>query len=886
MSMLNGMCLRFRSLLRRDVTEGDLNDEIRLHIELETQKNVQAGMSPGDARREAMRAFGGVEVAKEAHRDGRGSRWIEDFIADLRVAVRAMLHSPGISCAALITLALGIGANTAIFSAVDAVILRPLPFAAPGRLVELWEENPERGWKQAQVAPANYFDWSEQVHAFDGTAAYEDFKGTATLTGVGEPTLLPAAFVTGGFFSVLGVDPEVGRSFREDETWSNGTNVVMLSHRAWVTQFGGRRDIVGNTIELNGRRAEVIGVLPARFSFPGLDADVWRPTAFPKDNRAQVFFRRAHFMRGFARLRSSVTPEEANAELQAVVRRLQVDYPQTNTHMGAGITPLHDFLIGDTRRPLLVLLGAVALLLLIACANVGNLLLVQAAGREREMALRLALGAGRFRLVRQALTESLLLSTIGGSMGLVLGWWGTHALVALQPSGMLPVRDVHVSWSVVAYVVAIAVMSGLLFGIAPALWSGTRAPSDALRDGGRAGSGGRRMRRWGNALVVSEVALALVLTLGAGLLVRSFLKLQSVNPGFDGNGVLTMSLSLPGVRYDSISKIGAFYDALIERSRAIPGVESAGVVSQLPTLGAAWSSDFSVEGSTGPGVISQVVHREITPGYIAAMRVPLLRGRLLTDADRHGAPMVVLINEALAKKYFAGDDPLGKRVTFERVPDSTAVWRTIVGVVGSERQSGVAEESRPEFLAAFEQDVESSGMTLVVRTRNDPAALAPVMRRTVAELDRNLAITDMRTMNDVRAGAIGRERFLTTLLIVFAVVGLTLSFVGVYGVMAQLVRGRMREMGIRVALGAPAGNVQWIVVRHGITLTLIGVALGLVGALVGTRAMLSLLYQVDPVDPATFVIVSLLLGAAALAASWIPAARASRVDPMEALRAE
>jgi putative ABC transport system permease protein len=876
---------RVRVFFWRDAVERDLGDEIRLHLELETEKNVQLGMNAADARRAAMRAFGGVEIAKESHRDGRGRRWLDDFIADARVGWRTLVHNPTIAIAAIITLALGIGANTAIFSAVDAVIMRPLPYAAPNRLVELWEENPDRGWKQAQVAPSNYFDWSEQVHAFAGTAAYLDFSGSATLTGVGEPKLVPTASVTGGFFSVLGVEPEAGRVFHEDETWENGTNVVVLSHRLWAAQFGSRRDVVGTTVELNGRRAEIIGVLPARFAFPGLNADIWRPTVFPKANRAQEWFRRAHFIRGFARLRDGVTEEAANAELQTVVHRLQTQYPATNTHMGAGITPLHDFLIGDTRRPLLILFTAVSLLLLIACANVGNLLLVQAAGREREMALRLALGAGRFRLVRQALTESLLLSGIGGAAGLALGWWETHALVALQPAEMLKVRDVRVSASVVGYIVGIATLSGFLFGIAPALWSGARAPSDALKEGGRGDIGGRRMRRWGNALVVSEVALALVLTLGAGLLVRSFLKLQSVNPGFDATGVLTVTVPLPAVRYDTFPKVTAYYDELTRRTRALPGVESVGLVSQLPATNYSWSSDFSVDGRAGPAPISQVVHRSIDPGYLGTLRVKQLQGRPFTESDRTGAPMVVLINEALAKKYFAGEDPVGKRITFDRVPSAKSTWRTIVGVVGNERQGSIAEEPHAEFLAPYKQE-QDGGLTLVVRTRGDPGALAPAVRRMVADLDPKLAISHMVTLEQVRAESVGRERFLAALLMVFAGVGLTLSVVGVYGVMAQLVRGRTREMGIRAALGAPSGSVEWLVVRHGLALTCCGVALGLAGAFSSTRAMSSLLYETDPVDAPTFAVVSALLALAALAAAWIPARRAARVDPMETLRTE
>ncbi len=885
MSLFTGLALRVRALFKRSETERDLNDEIRNHIEFETQKNISLGMGAAEARRAAMRDFGGVEVAKESHRDGRGTRWIEELFADTKFAFRTMWRAPAITGAAIITLALAVGANTAIFSAVDAVILRPLPFAAPGRLVMLWEENPDRGWRQAQAAPANFFDWAEQVHSFESAAAYIDFKSHTTLTGYGEPKLLVAASVTGSFFSVLGVTPQEGRTFTEDETWDNGSHIAIITHRLWMEQFGGQRDIVGKTIVLRGNPRQVVGILPASFNFPGLDADVWTPSAFTKTDRAQTFFRRAHWIRGIARLKPGVTIEAANAELQTVARRLQTAYPETNTHMGAGMTPIHDFLIGDTRKPLLVLLAAVSLLLLLACANVANLLLVQAASREREVAVRVALGARRFRLVRQALTESVVLSAFGGAAGLVLGWWGTRALVALQPVQMLPVHDVHVSWTVVAYVVGVVTLNGMLFGIAPALWHGARAPSDALKEGGRSDAGGRRMRRAGGVLVVAEIAIALLLSLGAGLLVRSFWQLQAVNPGFDATGVMTAELDLPGIRYDSSSKIVAFYDELQQRARALPGVEAAGIVSGLPTNDNVWSSDFAIDGRSDLGAAMDVVHREISPDYLKVMRVKLLRGRNFTEADRIGSGYVVLINEAMAKKYFAGDDPVGKRVCFDRVPSARSTWRTIVGVVSDERQRGLAADPRPEFLAPAAQDV-FSGQALVVRTSGDPLALGPPIRKLIAALDPGLAIAHLRPMTEVRAESMGRQRFLTTLLFVFAVVGLTLAAVGVYGVMAQLAKGRTREMGIRLALGAPSHDVQWLVIRHGLLLALAGVAIGLGGALVSMSAMKSMLYQIAPVDPPTFIAMSAFLLVAALAASWIPAFRASRVDPMETLRSE
>ncbi len=885
MSFVGGFVRRVRAFVWRNAAERDLDDEIRLHIELETAKNRALGMNEAEARRNAMLAFGGVEIAKEAHRDGRGTRWLEELAADAKFALRTMWRTPGITGAAIITLALGIGANTAIFSAVDAVILRSLPFASPNRLVMLWEENADRGWHKAQIAPANFFDWTQEVHAFEATGAYMDFKSMTTLTGYGEPKLLPAAVVTGSFFSTLGVTPELGRLFRDDETWDNGAHVVIITHRAWVEQFGAARDILGKTILLRGSPRQVVGVLPATFAFPGFDADIWTPTEFSKTFRAQVSFRRAHFIRGFARLRGDVSVQAANAELQTVVQRLQGAFPETNTHMGAGLTPLHEYLIGDTHAPLLILLAAVALLLLLACANVANLLLVQAAAREREVAVRIALGARRLRLVRQALTESLVLSAAGGAAGLVLGWWGTHALVVLQPTAMLPVRDVHVSWTVVAYVIVAVTLNGVLFGIAPAIWHGTRPPSDALKEGGRSDAGGRRMRRWGGALVISEVAIALLLSVGAGLLVRSFWRLQAVNPGFDSNGVLTAALDLPSAKYDSAAKIITFYDELVRRARAIPGAESAAVVSTLPLEGPPWSSDFAVEGRPVTGTVSDVVHREISPDYPAVMRVKLISGRLFSETDRRGAPDVVLINQELARRYFHDENPIGKRVAFDRVPDSSSTWRTVVGVVSSERQGGVATEPQPEFLAPAAQEAFSD-MALVVRTHGDPASLAPAVRRIVAELDPNLAIAKLETMAAVRARSVGRERFLMALLLVFAVVGVMLATIGVYGVMAQLARGRTREMGIRMALGAPAREVQWLVVRNGMAFALIGVAVGLGGALLGTRAMAAMLFQVKPADPVTFVAVPALLVLAALIAAWIPAHRASRVDPLNSLRGD
>jgi putative ABC transport system permease protein len=891
MGLLRGFAARLRALARPGDADRDLDDEIRLHLDLETEKNVRLGLPPAEARRRALAAFGGVARVREEHREVRSARWIEETRRDVRIALRALLRSPVASGAAVVTLALGVGANVAIFSAVNAVLLRPLPFASPERLAMLWEENPDRDWHRQTVAPANMLDWRERVPAFRDVAAYADFASPVTLSGQGEPQLLDAVAVTGNLFAVLGVDALHGRTLRDAETWSSEERVVVLSHRAWRERLGGDPAVVGRTIELNGRPARVVGVMPARFAFPNGDVELWTSVRWDPAARSEVYFRRAHWMRAVARLAPGVTREQADAQLQAVAAQLMREHPETNTRMGAGLTPLHEFLVGSTRTPLLVLLGAVAILLLIACVNVGNLLLVNASGRARETAVRLALGAGRGRLVRQALTESLVLAAVGGAAGLALGWLGTRTLAALQPAGLLRVDEFAIDWSVLAFVVLVTTASGLLFGIAPTLWSARRLPAEALRAGGRAASDDRRTRRWGSALVVTEVALALMLTVGAGLLVRSFLTLRQVEPGFDARGVLTASVGLPGARYDTGEKLDAFWTELARRARALPGVRDAALVRQLPLTQPSWSSSFVAAGWPAGRAGMEVLHREVSPGYFRTMRVPLRAGRDFTDADRADATNVVLVNDVLARSWFPGEDPVGQRIAFDDVPDSTSIWRTIVGVVGSERQGGIAGEPRPEIFAPVAQD-RSPGMTLVVRARCQPsddcapARLAPALRRLIAELDPGLALGAVRTMSDVRAEALARDRFLMTLVLLFAVVGLVLAVVGVYGVLAQLVTRRAREIGIRVALGALPERVRWEVVRHGLGLTAAGLAVGGAASLVATRSLGSLLYRVPTADPRTYGTVALLLVLTCALAAWWPARRASRADPLHVLRDE
>jgi predicted permease len=882
MSLFHALRARLRAI-RTSAADRSLSDEIRFHIDLETEKNVKLGMRPDEARRRALAHFGGVDRVREEHRDVRPLRWLEDAAADSRYALRALRRTPALGAAAVLTLALGIGANVAIFSAVNAVVLQPLPFSAPDRLAMITEENPEKHWHLQDAAPANVLDWRAGVPAFQDVTAYAAFVATTTLTGRGDPQPMQVVYVMGNFFSVMGARPQLGRAFTDDESWRPAA-VVVLSDRAWRTRFGGDSSIIGKALSLDGRDYQVVGVMPPTFAFPADGIDAWQSIAWNPQARGTDPFRRAHWVRAVARLKPGVSLETADAQLQSVVSRLKQQYPATNKYMGALILPLQTFLVGDTRLPLLLLLTSVAFLLLIACANVGNLLLVQAAGRERETALRLALGAGRGRLVRQALAESLVLSLLGGASGLLVGWAGTRALVRLQPAGMLRVHDFGIDGAVLGYVLAITVVSGLLFGVAPALWMRRRDPAASLKDGGRGVGQGLRAKRWGEALVVGEVALALLMTTGAGLIVRSFLQIRDVNPGFDSHGVLTAQVSL-NRSYDTVTKVQAFMSQLEARAGAIPGVTNAAIATSIPFIGTGYTSDFIAYGRAANDYGTEIGHRTVSASYFKTMKVPLLSGRMFDETDRVGSAPVVLINEALAKSYFRGQNPVGQRIALEKAPTDKTTWYTIVGVVGSEHVDALDVQPRIEVFNAASQEPPNFAF-VVLRTDGNPANLVPSLRAVVRDLDSSLALVDAKPMDDLRAASMAKIRFLTTMLLGFAIVGLILALVGVYGVLAHISRNRTREMGIRVALGAQPTQVRWLVVRHGLALAVGGLALGLVVAVFATRLMAKLLFNVAPNDPPTLIGVSLLLVATSLVAASLPARRAARVDPSIALRAD
>jgi predicted permease len=863
---------------RRRLTEaGKRNAAARLSF---VARELTGGVVAALGARMEMRRNAGWSPKMSS---GKGVGSMETLLQDLRYSLRVMLRNPAFTLTAVFVLALGIGANTAIFSAVDAVILRPLPFPHPERLFAIYETNPEKGWVKAQAAPANVLDWREQVNVFEDVAAYSEGSSQSALTGAGEPRLLRTTSVTGNFFSTLGVRAQLGRALTDEETWKSGEVPVVLSHKGWTDVFASDPHIIGRSMKLDGQPARVVGVMPKSFAFPAEEVEAWSPYGFDPKNRAEVWFRRAHWLRPIARVRPGVTPQEANAQLQTVVNRLKQQYPVTNKYMGAGMTDLHEWVVGDTRVPLLVLLGAVGLLLLIACANVGNLLLVKAAARNRELAVRSALGAGRGRLVRQMLTESLVLSMVAGAYGLALGWLGTRVLSVMQPPRMLNVHTFALDPRVVTYTIIVTGVSALLFGVAPALWSSSAKIGEVLKQSGRSGSAGRRTRHVADAMVVAEIALAVLLVLGAGLLVRSFWKLQQVEAGFQSAGVLAVTLNLPAAKYDTDEKVAAFFHELQERVQRIPKVDAVGATTGLPLTGIGWTSDFSVAGRALDAYGTEVGHRQVMPGYFRTMHVPLLRGRTFTDADRAGAPRVVLINQTLAKKFFAGQDPVGQRITFDKVPDAKSTWRTIVGVVGDERIRELAMQPTIEFIAPAMQDA-STYMSLVLHTRGSPAALTPAVRRVVAEMDPELPIFAVRTMDEVRAASVARQRFIMSILLVFAGVALVLAIVGVYGVTAQVARQRRQEIGIRVALGAQRRDVLALVVRQAVGVIGFGLVIGLVTAALASRAMSSMLYETAPTDAATYFGVALILAVSALIASSLPGLRATRVDPARALR--
>jgi len=803
---------------------------------------------------------------------------METLWQDLRYGLRALLKKPGFAGVAALTLALGIGANSTIFSFVNGILLRPLPYDQPERLVLLDEASLKLGDTSMGVSFPNFLDWREQNHVFEGIAAYDN--DSFTLVGSGQPEQFRGEDISSGLFEILGVAPVLGRTIRPEEDHPGSDAVVILSYGLWQRRFGSDPAIIGRAITLNSHLRTVIGVMPPGFRFPEV-ADLWVPLAL----NTKMYTRNDHGLGAIARLKPGVTLEQAQAEMITIARRIEEQNPVTNEGLTVKVYNLRAELVGDYRQALLILLGVVGFVLLIACANVANLLLARASTRQKEMAIRAALGASRWRIVRQLISESLLLSVLGGALGLVFALWGLDLLLAAIPVEFPFWMKFNLDARVLGFTIAISLLTGVVFGLAPALQASKVDLNETLKEGGRsaAGAGRRRLR---NLLVVAEVALSLVLLAGAGLMMRSFLQLQRVNPGLDPNNVLTMTISLPHAKYREPEKVGAFFQQLLGRVRALPGAQAAGAISNLPLSGPQWGRSLTVEGRPvlHVGQAPMINHCVITPNYFRAMGIPLREGRDFTEADGKDALKVTIIDERLAHEYWPIDSPLGKRIRFGP-PEDNEPWYTIVGVVGEVRHERLDIVTRKSIYVPYLQ-IPIGRMTLAVRTATDPLSLAGAVRRQVKELDAAQPVSNIRTMTEVITRSVWQPRLYAILFGVFAAVALVLASVGIYGVISYTVAQRTHEIGIRMALGAQNRDVFKLVLGQGMILALAGIALGLVASFALTRVMSSLLFEVSATDPVTFSCIPLLLAAVALLACYIPARRATKVDPGVALRYE
>ncbi|MGH9835268.1 MAG: ABC transporter permease [Blastocatellia bacterium] len=808
----------------------------------------------------------------------------DEMFQDLRFGVRMLLKHKGFTLIAVLTLSLGIGANTAIFSIVNAVLLRPLPFAEPERLV--WFG----GWlgadKEQGVTPADFLDYREQCRSFTQIAASVSDGIAMNLSGDGEPERIKGGYVTANYLDVFGVKPTLGRTFVAEEglegvNMEGGDRVVVLSRSLWQRRFGADPAIINQTITLDKRNVTVIGVMPPQFQHPP-GVEIWLPFRFPASPQSAFRSREFPFLRPVARLKPGVTRAQAQAEVETIARRLQSLYPKTNANKSLYLMPLQERLVGNIRLTLLTLLGAVGCVLLIACANVANLLLARAATRQKEIAVRSALGASRGRVVRQLLTESLALALLGACGGALLAKWGVRLLVALSSDYLPRADEVRINATVFAFTLAVALLTGLLFGLAPALQSSRLNLTEALKEGGRGAGSGTRRHRMLNLLVVGEVALAMVLLIGAGLLVNSFVRLQQVNPGFDEKNLLTARIDIPNP-YAQPEKKAQFFEQLQQSVAALPGVEAVGLITELPLAGQSADRPFRIEGRPEPlpGQSPHADIRAVNHDYFRAMRIPLLKGRYFTEAEVRDTAKVVLISEELARLYFAGEDAVGQRLfrgTFGKAP-----YEEIIGVVGDIRHRGLDSGLRQTIYSPY----LGLGFTnLVIRTANDPVSLAAALRREVAAIDPNQPVANIKTMERWVSESVAQPRFRTLLLGLFSAMALLLSMVGVYGVMSYAVSQRTHELGIRMALGARAGDVLRLVIRQGMKLALAGVAIGLGAAFALTRLIKDLLFGVRATDPMTFAAIALLLAGVALLACYLPARRATKVDPMIALRHE
>jgi putative ABC transport system permease protein len=826
-------------------------------------------------------AFPGVKPDTTGRRRG-----MQSILQDLRYSIRMFAKSPGFTLVALLALALGIGANTAIFSVVNDVLLRNLPYREPDRLVMVWENNRPRSREMNVISPANYLNWQDQNTVFEQMAAFNDRR--FNLTDVGDPEEIPGQAVTVSLFPMLGVGPALGRAFSDEDAKPGAPPVVILGHGLWQRRFGGETRIVGDQITLNGNKFTVVGVMPAGFRFYIKEAsfgrrvpEMWIPVGFEASDRVH----KGRYMAAIARLKPGVSLRQAQAEMSAIGSRLEAQYPEFDTGWGINLVPLPSQMTREIRLALIVLFAAVAFVLLIACANVANLILARASIRAREMSIRAALGANRSRLVRQLLTESLLLAVFGGLIGLLIASWGVDLLVSLAPADLIEMKSVSIDYRMLTFTLLTTVITGLAFGVIPALASSRLDLQDALKEGSRSASGGAGGRRTRKALVVAEIAMTLLLLVGAGLLIRSLARLHSVDPGFDPRNLLTVRLILPGSKYREPQQVTGFYRDLIHRVETLPGVKSVGANAFPPFAGPGSATSFLIEGRPMPAAGESPVAdvRIVDANYFETMKIPFHDGRNFTDAETTESRHVVVVNQTLVRQYFPDENPLGKQLTINMKSEN--VPSEIIGVVGDVKHVGLDSEVRPMTYWPH-PELPIGSMTLMVRTSGDPMSLVSALRNEVKAIDKDLPLSDVRTMEQLLAASTARSRFLAVLLAIFAALALTLACVGIYGVMSTTVSQRVREIGIRMALGARQADVVRMVVGQGMVLVGIGIAIGLTGALALTRLMSTLLFGVTATDPMTFASLAALLGVVALVACLVPALRATKVDPLLALRCE
>jgi len=858
---------------RRQNRENDVERELRAHLDLEAEER---GDDPG-GRNAARRAFGNLTAVKETIHEMSNWTAVEQLGHDLRYGARLLRRSPAFSIVAVLTLALGIGANTAIFTVVNAVLLRPLPFPEPDRLVRIWESSPQ-GFDRNVVDPYNFLNWRERTHSFQQMAAIDGW--TLSITGGGEPLAVHGMRASPEFFSILEVAPFMGRGFVPEEGIPGHDHSVILSYAFWRSHYGGDRGILGRKIVMNGEPSSVVGILPPDFRFPGWKADLYVPLAL---DRAEAR-KGGRWLSTIARLKPGVSLAQAQQDMAAVAKQLSAERPDMDKDWSAAVVPFLEDLTENIRLPLLVLLASVGLVLLIACANVANLLLMRATGRLREIALRAALGAGRRRILQQLLSESLLLALAGWAGGLAVGYWGLQGLLALIPQSVpLPrMESIHLDSGVFLFALSISLATAILFGLVPAIQASRPQLQSALQQGSqRTGVGGNRVFR--RAFVVAEIALALLLLVGAGLLMRSFARLTSVNPGFSTQHLLTMEMFTSPAKYEDNRKRSQYVERVLDEVRSVPGVQAAGSIHFLPLTGDVSGSCWAPAPGPEPNTSSPSSDFLVTgPGYFRTIGTPMLSGRDFGPQDRFGTPTVLVVNHAFAARFLAGQNPIGKKLNVcWTVPNPVE----IVGVVADARQTDLKVAPQPTIFLANAQGPMYFAR-LVVRTGADPHQLARAVQAAIHRVDPDQAISNVETMDDIFSDSVARPRFQLVLLLVFAGIAVLLATIGVYGVVSYSVTQRTQEIGIRVALGARSMDVSGMVLREGLLLGGLGVALGLAAAVAATRLLSSLLFQVTPTDPVTLGTVAGLLLAVTLAATLLPARRATKVDPMVALHYE